>query len=130
MGSHGGSGYGPSNGPGRAFESALKTLITEFPLNHGNSFGTKGSGSKIQVLEVDNPKDTARKFWEKLSASGHVTQDSNGAWIADFRDKTRVIYREESSTPGVPVVKIVLASPLAGLKSTQNIHFVKKGSKK
>lgn len=129
MGSHGGAGYSSSGGPGNAFESALKSLVKDYPLNDGNSFGTKGSSSRIQVLAVDDPQSVARLFWEKLSSSGNITEDSNGALIAEFKDLTRVIYREESSTPGVPVVKIVLGKPMAGFKSTQNIHFVKKGSK-
>ena len=128
MGSHGGSGYGPSTGPGAAFEAALKSLISEYPLNVGNSFGVQGTSSSIQVLRVDNPKVTAEKFWNRLSASGQISQDANGTWKAKFPDGSHVVYRETSTTPNTPVVKIVLKQPVAGLKSEQNIHFVAKES--
>lgn len=128
MGSHGGSGFGPSKGPGAEFEAALKSLINEHPLNSGNSFGVKGTSSDIQVLRVEDPQGTALKFWSKLSASGRISRNSNGSWIAKFADGSHVVYRENSTTPNTPMVKISLKQPVAGLKSEQNIHFVAKES--
>ncbi len=88
-----------------------------FGKNHGHS------NNSVRTIYSDNPADTAKQFFSRLSYGG-VDISKDGITMTQTHDGSIITYRVQTSSPGSPAVdiNIIQSTHSAGIKK-QKIHF-------
>ena len=106
-------------------------MKSEYTYNNGYFF-EKGLGREhTRDNYSENPLETAREFYDKLTYGGIESEFTNGKGLKTrMSDGTIVSFRETSTSDGSPVVEInIQKSSNYGDLKQQKIHFVLGGNK-
>ena len=124
-----GSGGGPSiKGP--SLQANIARLQHKFTFsNKAGKFGVSGSG-RARVIVSENPKATARQFFESLSI-GSVKTKGAGWELGKFSDGSAVFFRPISKSGGPAVnIKVKGSKPIRYKVHFEQTGWVNQGDKK
>jgi hypothetical protein len=83
------------------------------------------SNNKVRTITTNNPEDTAREFFNRISYGG-IDVSKDGVTMTQTHDGSIITFRLKTSSDGSPAVDINIeySTHAAGIKR-QKIHFAK-----
>ena len=83
------------------------------------------SNNKVRTITTNNPEDTAREFFSRISYGG-IDVSKDGVTMTQTHDGSIITFRLKTSSDGSPAVDINIeySTHAAGIKR-QKIHFAK-----
>lgn len=113
--------FSGTTGGKSTIESNAKAMSKKYPMTHGGYFGQHGKSKRVRVIYSNDPIETAKDFYERISKGGVYSKLSNGhGEQALLSDKSRIVFRIHSKS-GSPAVEIFIINA-NGVKE-QKIHF-------
>lgn len=125
-----GLGYKGGAPAWRGISENISRLANSYPYSNGY-FGVVGTTSKVRIIYSDNPRNTGKDFYEKISFGGVESKLPNGKGMkTNMADGTIITFRPKTSSDNNPGVDINISySKEHGSLKQQKIHFEKTGSK-
>lgn len=107
-------------------QNILITAVKYTYMNGRFGFSSPSTGNKTRNIESDNPRETAKDFYDRIAFGGKESTYHNGSMkVTRMADGTIITWRETSHSDGTSVVEINIddSSHTGGIKE-QKIHFV------